>query len=97
MTLPHLDQAIIDITKLTDYCLSQKHVRGRHKARVFFGALGFTAAHAEALREQLLKALPSAEALCAGEDDDGSRYEVYLSIRGPAGVATVKNGVDPTT
>lgn len=35
MKLPNGDRAVVDIVKLTDYCLSTTHPRGRHKARVF--------------------------------------------------------------
>jgi hypothetical protein len=37
--LPHGDEAILDIRKIEDYCMSPSHPRGRHKARVFREAL----------------------------------------------------------
>jgi hypothetical protein len=37
--LPNPDQAVFDIRKIEDYCLSPLHPRGRHKARVFREAL----------------------------------------------------------
>jgi hypothetical protein len=40
MKLPNGERAVVDIRKLRDYCLSAKHRRGRHKARVFEAALG---------------------------------------------------------
>jgi hypothetical protein len=39
-TLPNGENAILDLRKLEDYCLSTEHARGRHKARVFRDALG---------------------------------------------------------
>jgi hypothetical protein len=42
MRLPNGDQAIVEIVKLRDYCLSPTHPRGRHKARVFAAVLGLT-------------------------------------------------------
>jgi len=43
MRLPNGDHAIIEPEKIRDYCLSESHPRGRHKARVFLAALGLTA------------------------------------------------------
>jgi hypothetical protein len=37
--LPNAENAIVEIAKLRDYCLSPTHLRGRHKARVFQSAL----------------------------------------------------------
>ncbi len=47
---------IVPISKLRDYCLSEIHDDGRHKARVFRAALGVTVDDAEWLRDQILKA-----------------------------------------
>lgn len=56
MRLPNGDQAIVEIVKLQEYCLSPTHPRGRHKARVFAAVLGLTADNAELLRDALLRA-----------------------------------------
>ena len=56
MMLPNGERAIVDIAKLTEYCLSLDHPRGRHKARVFAAALGFSADDAEQLRGAHLNA-----------------------------------------
>ena len=53
MKLPNGDRAIVDIAKLRDYCLNPEHPRGKHKARVFAAALGFTVDDAEKLRAAL--------------------------------------------
>lgn len=47
---------LVEIAKLRDYCLSDAHVRGRHKARVFRSRLGLTARDAEFLRQVLMDA-----------------------------------------
>ena len=54
MLLPNREQAVVDLAKLSDYCLNPDHPRGRHKARVFASALGLTLADAESLRATLL-------------------------------------------
>jgi hypothetical protein len=38
MKLPGADVAIVDVEKLTGYCLNPEHPRGKHKARVFADA-----------------------------------------------------------
>jgi hypothetical protein len=42
---------VVDIAKLRDYCLSEAHPRGRHKARSFRARLGLTGADADWLRQ----------------------------------------------
>ena len=50
MRLPGGDAAIVDLDKLTGYCLNPDHPRGKHKARVFAATLGLTSEHAVILR-----------------------------------------------
>jgi hypothetical protein len=90
MRLPNAEQAFIDLAKLRDYCLNPAHPRGRHKARVFRAALGFTDADAEALRNALLPALPNADAVLQAEDRYGRRYAVDCPIVGPKDSAVVR-------
>jgi hypothetical protein len=80
MRLPNAERAFIDIEKLRDYCLSQAHPRGRHKARVFAEALGITAVNAEELRRLILAAALVSDATLAEKDDYGQRYVVDFSI-----------------
>ncbi len=40
MKLPNGERAVVDVAKLTQYCLNPQHVDGKHKARVFAAALG---------------------------------------------------------
>ncbi len=42
MRLPNPELAVVDIVKLTDYCLNPKHEDGKHKARVFAAALSIS-------------------------------------------------------
>ncbi len=75
MRLPNGDRAMVDIRKLREYCLSTTHRRGRHKARVFEGALGLTARDAEVLRTALLQAARTGDTVKSGEHDShGRRY-----------------------
>lgn len=89
MKLPNGDRAVVDIVKLTDYCLSTTHPRGRHKARVFAATLGLTANQADLLRDALLEAARTEEATPSDQDEFGQRYVVDFTMKGPTGEALV--------
>ncbi len=91
MKLPNPERAVVDIAKLRDYCLSFKHPRGRHKARVFATTLGLTADHAEKLRDALLAAARTYDATPTEQDSYGQRYVVDFPMNGPAGQAMVRS------
>lgn len=78
--LPHGDQAILDIRKLADYCLSQSHPRSRHKARVFREALGLQRTDALWLHDALLEAARTGEAVEDGEDAWGMHWRLDSTI-----------------
>jgi hypothetical protein len=86
--LPHGDNAILDIRKIEDYCLSPSHPRGRHKARVFREALGLQRSDAAWLRSILLEAARSDEAMQDVADDWGShwRFDVAITRQGKRAV-----------
>jgi hypothetical protein len=89
----HFDSVVVDIAKLRDYCLSESHPRGRHKARVFRTALGLTAADAEVVRESLLSAVRDrSDKLQATESDAfGQRHEIDFEMTTAVGTATVRS------
>jgi uncharacterized protein DUF6883 len=91
MTLPNGRYAVVDIEKLSGYCLNLSHPRGRHKARVFASALGVTDAHAELLREALLLAAKTCEASPTERDEHGQRYVLDFEMIGPRGRARVRS------
>ena len=74
MKLPNARHAVVDIRKLSDYCLNPDHPRGKHKARVFESTLGLVKADAEELREELLRQAAKQEASTSGSDEYGTRY-----------------------
>lgn len=63
MNLPNPKLAIIDLKKLSDYCLNPEHPDGQHKARVFKAALGISLENVEELRLALLAAIQVNEAV----------------------------------
>jgi hypothetical protein len=65
--LPNAHRAIVPIAKLRDYSLNPLHPEGKHKARVFKSALGFTASDAERLRGMILAAVPTIRGNARGD------------------------------
>jgi hypothetical protein len=93
MRLPNGENAVVDIRKLTDYCLNIDNPRGSHKARVFAAALGITVENAAELREKLLDAARTTEAAVLGEIDVyGQRYTVDFKLTTSVGTASVRSG-----
>ncbi len=90
--LPNPENALVEMRKLRDYCLSPKHPRGGHKAGVFASALGLTAEDSEELRDALFSAAVSDEAVLAEEDEYGQRYMLGFEMNTEAGSATVRSG-----
>jgi hypothetical protein len=78
--LPYGDQAVLDIRKIEDYCLSPAHPRGRHKARVFREALDVEGSDAAWLRDVLLEAARDGEASQLATDAWGSHWRVDVTI-----------------
>ena len=91
MTLPNPEIAVVDLRKLRDYCLNPEHPRGKHKAQVFSVTLGLGADDAEELREKLLSAARSEEAVTGEEDEYGKRYVLDFEMRTAVGTATVRS------
>lgn len=90
--LPNSQDAVVELRKLRDYCLSPHHPRGRHKARVFASTLDLTEEDAERLREALLLAAFSEEARPAESDQYGERYVLDFEMETDAGTATIRSG-----
>lgn len=91
MKLPGGDSAVVQPEKLVGYCLNPEHPRGKHKARVFATALGFTAQNADALRAALLAAAATDDAQQASSDRFGTRYVIDSQITGPRGTRIVRS------
>ncbi len=72
--------AVVDIRKLRDYCLSMEHPRGHHKARVFLASLELTREHAGYLRMKLMDAVRSELAVEIDSDIHGRRYRVDFTL-----------------
>jgi len=80
LKLPNADNAIVDIAKLRDYCLSPDHPEGKHKARVFLKTLGIDKSDAEQLRHTILKAVLAADAIEEAPTEFGRRFVVDFQL-----------------
>ena len=92
MHLPNAENAVVDSRKLINYVLNFEDPRGRHKARVFKSALGYTAENANELSRAVLAAAAENECLLGELDFYGQRYTVDCRIRTDEGEATVRTG-----
>lgn len=79
-SLPAHSSATIDIEKLSGYCLSASHPRGRHKARVFAEALGIVRADAQWLRQAILDGLAGTDAVLQERNNYGQRWRVDVLL-----------------
>jgi hypothetical protein len=89
----HFRSIVVELSKLRDYCLSDIHPRGRHKARVFRSRLGLTADDAELLRQTLLDAAQSRQQELRATDSDqyGQRFVLDFPMNTAAGSAIVRS------
>jgi hypothetical protein len=78
--LPHGAQAMVEIRKLEDYCLNTFHPRGRHKAQVFREVLGLTRGDAIWLRDAMLAAAESEDAILMTSDSWGDQWRIDTQI-----------------
>lgn len=90
--LPNAENAIVETSKLTDYCLNFDHPRGRHKARVFKAALGITAYNADFLRSAILDGILASPAEEVERDRFGRRFVVEFPVETVTGRAILRTG-----
>jgi len=92
MKLPNPEQAIVEMQKLTGYCLNFEHSDGRNKAYVFRSALGITIENAEELRSSLLEAVQRYDAIVGKSNLQGQKYIIEFPMARMNKTATVRSG-----
>ncbi len=92
MRLPGGESAVVEITKLRDYCLNAEHPRGRYKARVFASALRITGKDVSLPRDKLLAAARTRDAVSGTVDSYGYRYTLDFACQHRGLSATVRTG-----
>jgi len=90
MILPNTDNAFIDDKKLIDYCLSESHPVGKHKARVFISVLGFSVENYQDLKNAILINIQNNEATMTEINQYGALYDVDVSVENPPKSALVR-------
>jgi hypothetical protein len=88
--LPNAERAEVPLEKLRNYSLNPLHDEGKHKARVFLAAMGFTQADAEQLRALVLDAAHSREATPGKLFSHGQMYVLEFQAQGLHGLVTIR-------
>jgi hypothetical protein len=88
--LPNAVLAVADIEKLRDYSLNPSHDEGKHKARVFLAAMGFTQDDAERLRVLVLDAAHTRDAAPGKTLPQGQMYVLDFPAQGLRGEVTIR-------
>ncbi len=88
--LPNAERAEAPLEKLRDYSLNPLHDEGKHKARVFLAAMGFTEADAERLRALVLDAAHIEEATPDKLLPHGQMYVLEFQAQGLRGLVTIR-------
>lgn len=88
--LPNAERAVVEIEKLRDYSLNPTHDSGKDKARVFLSAFGFTQADAEHLREMVLDAAHTTDAILGKSLSYGQMYVLDFIAQGMRGATTIR-------
>lgn len=90
MILPNAENAFIDDRKLIDYCLSESHPVGKHKARVFMSALSFSMENFQDLKNAILINIQNNEAKITEINQYGVLYVVDIPVENPPKNAVVR-------
>lgn len=83
---PDFSKAKIDVSgKIHGYALNPNHPTGKHKARVFLTALGFTQADAVTLAQVIMWKASQMKPVLGQADEHGQRYTIDMPITGRNG------------
>lgn len=91
MLLPFAERAFVNDRKLLHYCLDAEHPVGKHKARVFKSALNIDGRTFGVLKQALLNAVKTNEAIFSGLNSEGNLYAVDFEMTHQGRQATVRS------
>jgi uncharacterized protein YuzE len=83
MILPFAEKAFIDERKLLNYCLSEEHPVGKHKARVFKSALDITIENYLYLKDSIETAVLINDAIFVETSEYGDIYCIDFELVNP--------------
>jgi len=89
--LPNADHAMVPIENSRDYSLGLDHPFGTHNALDFEASLGITSTDAARLRDIVLRAVLTNEAVDHGSNEHGTRFSVDFQVFGTKGAVTVRS------
>ncbi len=92
MLIPNAEKAVVDIRKLSNYCLNLEHDEGKNKALLFSTIFGMTAKDAENLRKILLEVVKTHEAKLGRQDEFGQRYTLDFRLEWQDRSGIVRSG-----
>ena len=83
----------IPSARLTEYALNPEHIDGKHKAKVFESALGYTLDNYQDLIDNVYKNINNFPVVQIGNNEQGKLYRCDITITGPNGrTAVVRTG-----
>lgn len=91
MLVPNAENALVEIEKLTEYCLNPLHEVGGDKSRVFKSALGLSVGDAKELSDLLKTAVRTVEAREGVLNQFGQRYIVDFEVSRALRKATIRS------
>ena len=91
-TLKNAENAIIEPDKFTEYYFNPHSSRGKHKARAFESALGFSLDNYRELIKAIRRGIVIEPAYHVETTPYGVAWRVDLPINGPTGSAIVRTG-----
>ena len=89
--LPNAEKAFIPLEKLTEYSLNLEHDTGKHKARVFRAAFGWTESDAPLLQSILRSVVQLVNATLQSPTVHGERYVVDFRWTTEKGSAKIRS------
>ncbi len=92
--LSNAEKAVVPLEKLRGYSLDSSHPVGKYKARVFASALEMTEKDAPRLREMILQAVLTNEAVEVDANEYGTRFVMDFQTPGLKGAVTNSDGLD---
>ena len=88
--LPNAEKAVVPLEKLRGYSLDSSHPVGKHKALVFTSAWGLTQDDAQRVREMILQAILTNEAVESETNEHGTRFVMDFQTLGAKGAVTIR-------
>lgn len=91
MKIKNGKDAVIPKEKLTEYCLSPNHPRGKHKAILFKRILDIDPNNYQVLYDKIKTAAIKNEAIFIEKDEFGDRYQIDFEFQKDQNVIIIRS------